>query len=248
VWEGTTGVVKGVFGLAEMAEHQAEEPARLAEALRERGLDGLISEVRSELDREERLVRGLITEARRLGDLTNRLGPTAPFYFAADARRHGIDHALSHLAHDAGTLVPQAVLMVATDGLGEATTAEAESAAAVDDVATATHAPMPTTFADLPEPAGWGRLETLADHLRDHMRDLGARDAEEYVGQADQLLDEAREGKHLVRVDPDKNIIRVYDPETRRFGSYNVDGTAKTFFRPKRLDYFDGRQGRLIRG
>lgn len=39
-------------------------------------------------------------------------------------------------------------------------------------------------------------------------------------------------------------IIRVYDPETNTFGSYNSDGTTRTFFKPRGgQKYFDNQPG-----
>jgi hypothetical protein len=113
-----------------MVDHEVEEPERLAQAVLHHGAGGLVDEARREIDRQEQMVRGLLTEARRLGDLANRLGPSGPLYFALDARRHGFDHALSHLAHDVGTLVPDVVLIAATDGFGETAAADTEAAEA----------------------------------------------------------------------------------------------------------------------
>jgi hypothetical protein len=30
-----------------------------------------------------------------------------------------------------------------------------------------------------------------------------------------------------------REVIRVYDPETNTFASYNMDGSTKTFFKPR---------------
>lgn len=47
-----------------------------------------------------------------------------------------------------------------------------------------------------------------------------------------------------MKVDED-GVIRVYDPKTNRFGSYNKDGTTKTYFKPTRQQaYFDGQPGK----
>lgn len=44
----------------------------------------------------------------------------------------------------------------------------------------------------------------------------------------------------------DKNgTTRVYDPETNSFGSYNKDGSTKTFYKPKAgQEYFDRQPGK----
>jgi pyocin large subunit-like protein len=44
-------------------------------------------------------------------------------------------------------------------------------------------------------------------------------------------------------VDSNGNV-RVYDPNTNTFGSYNSDGSTKTYFKPSRgIDYWNGQPG-----
>jgi hypothetical protein len=255
VWDGTTGIVKGAVGLGQLQLHGLEEPFRLAHAFWDGGASGVADEVRTELERDEQMVKGLYAEALHAGELANRFGPAGPLYFAWDVHRHGLDETLSSYAYDAGTLVPDAVITVATMGGGEVAVAEAEvaeaevaeaEARAAARVAAGVHRPLPTTFAELPEPAGWGLPRTLERHLHAHMSDFGATSAEEYVAQAEQLLEEARQGLHEVRVDAPSKTIWAYDRATRRFGAYNLDGTTKTFFRPSSLDYFEKQGGRVI--
>jgi pyocin large subunit-like protein len=50
--------------------------------------------------------------------------------------------------------------------------------------------------------------------------------------------------KYEVKVDTD-GTIRVYDPKTNTFGSYNADGTSKTFYKPTRgRAYWDDQPGK----
>ena len=42
----------------------------------------------------------------------------------------------------------------------------------------------------------------------------------------------AIEGGAKMKIGPD-GVIRVYDPETNSFASFNMNGTTKTFFKPK---------------
>lgn len=41
------------------------------------------------------------------------------------------------------------------------------------------------------------------------------------------------------------DVTRVHDSETNIFGSYNKNGTTKTFFKPEAPNYFDGQPGKL---
>jgi len=49
-------------------------------------------------------------------------------------------------------------------------------------------------------------------------------------------------GSYLTKVDS-TGTIRVYDPVTGRFGSYNPDGTTKTYFKPDSPTYWDRQPG-----
>lgn len=49
--------------------------------------------------------------------------------------------------------------------------------------------------------------------------------------------------KHQVKVDED-GVIRVYDSDTNTFGSYNSDGTTRTYFKPEDGQaFFDSQPG-----
>jgi RHS repeat-associated protein len=96
----------------------------------------------------------------------------------------------------------------------------------------------------------WGNPRTLARHFRDHGADFGARTADEYAGLADDFLGQAQRGGLPTKVGPD-GTIRAYDPATNTFGSFNPDGTTKTFFKPDpsvhgyptNLDYWNAQPG-----
>ena len=78
----------------------------------------------------------------------------------------------------------------------------------------------------------WGRPETLADHFNRHGADFGATSAEHYAQQASRFLQESQAAGLPTKIDS-KGIIRVYDPKTNTFGSYNPNGTTATFFKPQ---------------
>jgi hypothetical protein len=78
---------------------------------------------------------------------------------------------------------------------------------------------------------GWGNARTLARHLRDHGADVGASSKAEYVQAAQDLLRKAKSEGLPMKVDQD-GVIRVFDPTTELFASFNKDGTARTIFKP----------------
>jgi pyocin large subunit-like protein len=94
----------------------------------------------------------------------------------------------------------------------------------------------------------WGNLKKLDKHFGDHGADFGARDASDYARQASEFL---QQPGTLLKVDGE-GVIRVYDPETNTFGSYNPSGTTRTFYKPDpalhrhptNLDYWARQGGR----
>jgi pyocin large subunit-like protein len=85
----------------------------------------------------------------------------------------------------------------------------------------------------------WGRPETLQDHFNRHGKDFGSRSPGEYAQQAADFLVDAQRRGLPTKIDG-KGVIRVYDPETNTFASYNPNGTTATFFKPKRgIDYWN---------
>jgi hypothetical protein len=95
----------------------------------------------------------------------------------------------------------------------------------------------------------WGRPETLQDHFARHGGDYGATTPEEYVDQSQELLMRAAAGEAGIKMKvADDGVIRVIDTQTGAFGSYNLNGTTKTFFRISRVfpEVYLGRQpGRI---
>jgi hypothetical protein len=90
---------------------------------------------------------------------------------------------------------------------------------------------------------GWGNPSTLQDHFNRHGGDFGSSSPEEYAQQARDFFQRAVEEHLPTKVDSD-GTIRIYDPATNEFGSYNADGTTKTYFKPTRgQDYWDDQPG-----
>ncbi|MEM7357452.1 MAG: hypothetical protein AAF657_41950, partial [Acidobacteriota bacterium] len=89
----------------------------------------------------------------------------------------------------------------------------------------------------------WGRADTLDDHFHRHGADFGARNAGDYAQQASDFLRRSQADGLPTKIGPD-GTIRVYDPASNTFGSFNPDGTTKTFFKPSGgQSYWDGQPG-----
>lgn len=87
-----------------------------------------------------------------------------------------------------------------------------------------------------------GNPSTLARHFRDHGADFGAKSAGDYAAQASQFFICSQVDRLPTKIDAD-GVIRVYDPKTNTFGSFNPDGTTKSFFKPASPTYWDRQPG-----
>ncbi|MES2985108.1 MAG: hypothetical protein V4735_07975 [Pseudomonadota bacterium] len=85
----------------------------------------------------------------------------------------------------------------------------------------------------------WADTKTLDKHVENHGKDFGVTNSEEYAKQANDFYKRGKAEKLPTVVDKSGNI-RMYDPKTNTFGSYNPDGTTRTFYKPKEADYFEG--------
>lgn len=59
--------------------------------------------------------------------------------------------------------------------------------------------------------------------------DLGATDANDYAQRANSFYN--NRSHYRVKTDSD-GTIRVFDPVTNTFGSYNANGSTRTFYKP----------------
>src|SRR5262245_25491896 len=81
-------------------------------------------------------------------------------------------------------------------------------------------------------------------HFKDHGADFGAKNALDYVRQAQNFLRNPPAGT-LTRIRPNKDVVR-YNPVTNTFGVMAPSGLPRTFFKPDpavhgfptNLDYF----------
>ncbi len=91
----------------------------------------------------------------------------------------------------------------------------------------------------------WGNPASLPDHFARHGSDFRARTPEEYALFARQFLERAKAEGLPAKID-DRGVLRVFDARSDSFGSYNPDGTTKTFFKPGSPGYFERQPGRPV--
>jgi len=91
------------------------------------------------------------------------------------------------------------------------------------------------------ENSNWGNEDTLQDHFDRHGSDFDSKTPQEYAQQANKFY----KNRSQYQVKVDKNgVTRVYDPKTNTFGSYNADGSTKTFYKPTGgQNYFNNQPG-----
>jgi len=91
----------------------------------------------------------------------------------------------------------------------------------------------------------WGNVSSLPDHFARHGGDFAATSQDDYAAQAWRFRERAV-AEHLpMKLDTD-GTVRVFDPKTRAFASFNRDGTTKTYFRPDSASYWQRQPGRTV--
>lgn len=100
-----------------------------------------------------------------------------------------------------------------------------------------------------PASSTWGIQGTLEKHVQKHGSDFGTMDPQKYASEASALRQRVDDPRVQVKVEKNLqkgDVIRVYDPKTNTFGSYNADGTSKTLYKPPAgQDYFDRQPGSI---
>lgn len=98
-------------------------------------------------------------------------------------------------------------------------------------------------------PYRWKNIRTLADHTKRHSKDFGLSYNEmEYSKRANQLWGKRTSKGYQYKVDSRGETIRVYHPATNSFGSYDLYGRTKTYYKPSRgKAYFDSQPGILYK-
>jgi hypothetical protein len=91
----------------------------------------------------------------------------------------------------------------------------------------------------------WANWASLPDHFARHGADFHAKDADEYARLSWEFLQRAKAEGLPAKADAEE-VLRVYDPKSGAFASYNRDGTTKTFFKPGSRDYFERQPGQPV--
>ena len=92
----------------------------------------------------------------------------------------------------------------------------------------------------------WGNYASLPDHFARHGEDFHAKDADDYARLSWEFLQRAK-AEGLPAKQDDEGVLRVFDPRSGTFASYNRDGTTKTFFKPGGRDYFERQPGDAVK-
>jgi pyocin large subunit-like protein len=100
------------------------------------------------------------------------------------------------------------------------------------------------------EALNWQQNLGELKRFRRHGPDFGASTVDDYIQQGSRFFKQSQLEKLPTKVDS-KGVIRVYDPKTNTFGSFNPDGTIKTFYKPDpalhnyptNLDYWNAQKG-----
>jgi hypothetical protein len=92
----------------------------------------------------------------------------------------------------------------------------------------------------------WGNYASLPDHFERHGADFHAQDADDYARLSWEFLQRAK-AEGLPAKQDDEGVLRIYDPRSGTFASYNRDGTTKTFFKPGSADYFERQPGDRVK-
>lgn len=91
----------------------------------------------------------------------------------------------------------------------------------------------------------WGNIGSLPDHFARHGGDFSAKSPDDYAAQAWRFRERAVAEQLPMKLDVD-GTVRVFDPKTRAFASFNRDGTAKTYFCPDNPSYWQRQPGKPV--
>lgn len=91
----------------------------------------------------------------------------------------------------------------------------------------------------------WGNISSLQDHYDRHGADFYAKSPDDYAEKAWRFREQAVEQKFPMKLDAD-GTVRIFNPKTLAFASFNKDGTTKTYFRPNSPSYWQRQPGTPI--
>jgi hypothetical protein len=99
------------------------------------------------------------------------------------------------------------------------------------------HAARGSAAEGLAAAESWGNPSTLFRHFDDHGANFGSASAEAYATDASAFLQRAMAENLPTKIDS-SGVIRVFEPSTNTFGSFNANGTTRTFFTPSSPTYW----------
>ena len=79
--------------------------------------------------------------------------------------------------------------------------------------------------------SNWGSPNTLEKHFENHGKDFGAKNELDYAKKANDFYKNAQKNGYEKILGKD-GVQRIYDTKENTFGSYNPDGTTRTYFKP----------------
>ncbi len=94
----------------------------------------------------------------------------------------------------------------------------------------------------------WGHLDSLQDHFERHGPDFGAKSQDDYAAMAWQFLQRAKRDGLPMKLDESDGSLRVFDPKTHAFASYDPRGKTRTYFKPSNPNYWSNQPGRPVTG
>ncbi|MDR3544130.1 MAG: hypothetical protein P4L69_24735, partial [Desulfosporosinus sp.] len=125
----------------------------------------------------------------------------------------------------------------------------AEAGIALTEVAPAVEAATEATGTveelSLATSESWGNAQTLARHFAEKGGQFESASEDAYAAEASHFLQRSQAEGLPTKIDSN-GVIRVYDPSTNTFGSFNPDGTTRTMFRPSSPTYWDRQPGQLF--
>jgi pyocin large subunit-like protein len=90
----------------------------------------------------------------------------------------------------------------------------------------------------------WGYMASLQDHYNRHGADFNATSPDDYAAKAWAFREQAAAQKLPMKLDGE--TVRVMDLRSRAFAAFNLNGTTKTYFRPRDSSYWDRQPGTPI--
>jgi len=127
-----------------------------------------------------------------------------------------------------------------------------EAATKYSDEAVQFTGKMENKISDIVGKYNWSNPNSLIDHVERHGDDFGINSLEDYAKSAQDFFEKGMdESSGYFRKVDDNGTIRIYDSNTDTFGSFNPDGSTRTYYKPNpeehhfetNMDYWDAQKG-----